>query len=138
MKYDWKCLLVLIPMIICAVIVIMDKKEPEQIPISVATETERKNYLLSVGWNGKQIDSQKVIIPEVIDENYQLYVSMQKQQHLPLTDYMGKEALIITYELKDSNLYAELLTVEGVLVGIQCYDPLQGITLDKNGKTFVG
>ena len=66
MKYDWKCLLVLIPVIICAVIIVMDKNEPQQLPISVATETERENYLLSLGWEGKQIDSQTITIPEVI------------------------------------------------------------------------
>lgn len=138
MKYDWKCLLVLIPVIICAVIIAMDKNEPEPLPISVQTETERKNYLLSMGWEGKQIDSQKVVIPEIPDENYQLYYSMQQEQHLPLANYMGNEAICYTYQLENSDLYAEMLTVEGVLVGVQYYDPLQGITLDKDGKPFTG
>ena len=136
MKYDWKCLLVLIPVIICAVIIATDKGEPQQPPVSVVTETERQKYLLSMGWDGKQIDSQKITIPQMIDENYQLYASMQKQQHLPLTDYLGKDATIVTYQLKESNLYAELLTCEGVLIGVQFYDPLQGIILDKDGKPF--
>lgn len=138
MKYNWKCWLVLIPVIICAVIIITDKNEPEQLPISVATESERENYLLSIGWEAKQIDSQKVIIPETPDDTYQLYFSMQKQQNLPLSDYMGNDATIYTYQLKDADFYAELLISEGVLVGVQFYDPLQGITLDKDGKPFSG
>ncbi len=138
MKYDWKCWLVLIPVIICAVIIITDKNKTEQLPISMATESERENYLLSIGWEGKQIDSQKVIIPETPDDTYQLYFSMQKQQSLPLSDYMGNDATIYTYQLKNSDFYAELLISEGVLVGVQFYDPLQGITLDKDGKPFNG
>ena len=138
MKYDWKCLLVLIPVIICAVIIVMDKNEPQQLPISVATETEREKYLLSLGWEGKLIDSQTITVPQFPDENYSLYYSMQQQQNLPLADFMGKEAVIATYELKNSNLFAELLTCEGVLIGVQFYDPLQAITLDKNGNPFNG
>ncbi len=138
MKYDWKCWLVLIPVLICAVIILTDKNEPEQTTISASTETERKNFLLSNGWEGKQIDSQKITVPEVIDENYSLYYAMQKQQNLPLPDYLGKEAVIYTYQLENSGLYAELLTSDGILIGVQYYDPLQGITLDKDGKIFTG
>ena len=138
MKCDWKCFLVLIPILVCAVIILTDKNEPQQPPISVATEAERKNYLLSAGWEGTQISSQNVTIPEIADETYSLYMALQEQQNLPLSDYMGKDAVICTYALKNSGLYAELLSVDGILVGVQYYDPLEGITLDKDGKTFTG
>jgi len=138
MKHYLKYLLILPPAVLCcfAVILSHQKKTPGTDTIRAAAEFDRRAWLVTQGWNAECISSRPVTVPYEITEDYQEYADLQILQRLPLTQYLGKHGVIYTYQLKDSDLYAELLTAEGVLIGAQCYDPENPQTLDMHGNLF--
>lgn len=105
--------------------------------IAAATEGERLEYLCTKGMQGTLLRVQPVRIPAENTGVYTVYWELQKSQQLPLSEYAGQQGTLYTYEIADKGLYAELLTVGGVLAGAQCYAPEEGVTLDMEGRPYV-
>lgn len=137
MKHCLKYILILPPIALCAAALILSHREqpPQTLTIPAAAEPERIAYLRSQGWEGELLSSQAVIVPQE-DAVYAEYAGLQRRQQLPLYAYTGKRAVVYTYALENTELYAELLTADGILIGAQCYSPEEHITLDIRGKTF--
>lgn len=105
---------------------------PSGIPAS--TPDERMVYLFTQGWKGEEIGSDEVVIPESTDVVYLDFAQLQKAQGLPLARYAGCRAMRYTYRLAQSDLYAELVCADGILVGAMCYDPAAGEMYTIQGK----
>lgn len=138
-KYS-KYLLILIPAAFCIIVLFLNQKQkaPAQ-QIRAATEFDRAAWLLTQGWQGELHSSRTVVIPaadpENPDQNYRNYVRLQARQNLPFADYAGTNGILYTYKLENSKLYAELLTADGILIGVQCYYPgADSETLDIQGN----
>lgn len=112
-------------------------KEPSTKQIAAATEGERLEYLCTKGLQGTLLRAQPVRIPAEGAGVYAVYWELQESQQLPLSEYAGQQGALYTYTIPDRGLYAELLTVGGVLAGAQCYAPEEGVTLDMEGKPYV-
>ena len=138
MKRIFRYLLVLPPAVLCMAAVILShrSREPQAVKIPASTEADRAAYLLSQGYEGEQINSRAVRIPQTTDGAYADYAALQIAQHLPLSDYAGERAVLYTYALVESELRAELLTADGILIGAQCYVPEDSVTLGMNGRPY--
>ncbi|MBE6876201.1 MAG: DUF4830 domain-containing protein [Ruminococcus sp.] len=135
-----KYLLILPPAVLCCVAVILShqKKAPATDEIRALTESDRSAWLMLQGWNGELLSSRPVTVPAEITEIYTDYASLQTLQRLPLMQYAGKHGILYTYQLENSDLYAELLTADGMLIGAQCYRPGDGITRNMHGNPVTG
>ena len=140
MKQYLKYLLILPPAILCGVAVILShqKKTPATDEIRAAAESDRSTWLMLQGWNAELISSRPVTVPAEITETYAEYAHLQILQRLPLMQYAGKHGVLYTYQLENSDLYAELLTADGMLIGAQCYRPDEGRTLSIHGTPVTG
>ena len=136
MKNYLKYLLILPPAVLCGVAVILShqKKTPATDEIRAVTESDRSAWLMLQGWNGELISFRPVTVPAEVTEPYQIYAGRQERQRLPLMQYAGKHGILYTYQLENSDLYAELLTADGILIGAQCYRPGEGKTLTMHGN----
>jgi hypothetical protein len=121
-----KYLLVLPPLVLCgAAICLCHRQSPVRKEITAATENDRTAWLALQGWEAELLTSEAVTIPTDFSGTYADYAAMQEQQQLPLSLYKGERAVRYTYLLKNTEpvLYAELLTAEGLLIGVQYYSP---------------
>ena len=136
MKNYLKYLLILPPAVLCGVAVILShqKKTPATDEIRAVTESDRSAWLMLQGWNGELISFRPVTVPAEVTETYQIYAGLQDRQRLPLMQYAGKHGVLYTYQLENSDLYAELLTADGILIGAQCYRSSEGKTLTMHGN----
>lgn len=135
MKNFLKYLLILPPALLCCIAVILShqKKQPAADQIQAATESDRSAWLMLQGWNGEFLYSRPVTVPEEFPESYAEYVNLQLRLRLPLEQYAGRHGVVYTYQLENSDLYAELLTADGMLIGAQCYYPEEHITRNMKG-----
>ena len=88
-----------------------------------ASDNDEKNieFLNEYGWEvtGECVEREKVEIPEVFDEVYSNYNSLQKFAGLDISDYKGKSAVRYTYivtnfpEETKEEIRANVLTVNG-------------------------
>lgn len=140
MKRCVKYLLILPPLFLCGLAVCLSHGDPAgtAAEIPAATEDERMRWLASQGLQAAPLRSQAVTVPSDLGGSYTCYAALQEHQQLPLAAYAGKTATCITYEVTDSEpqMYAELLTADGLLIGAQCYLPEEGVTLDMRGHAF--
>lgn len=136
MKRYLKYLLLLPPAVLCCAAVILShqKRMPAFETIPAAAEADRTEWLMLQGWNAEFFTSRLVTVPAEYNEICTDYTVLQTKLHLPFTQYAGKHGVLYTYRLENSELYAELLTADGILVGAQCYHPEQGKTLDMQGR----
>lgn len=125
--------LLLLPLI--GALLLFREKPPEPLTVPAGTEEERLCFLRSEGWEGTLLSEQPVIVPaeETVPA---AYAELQEVLGLPLEEFTGREAVIYTYSLRNTSICAELLTVDGILVGVQCYDPEVHVTLDLRGEPF--
>lgn len=135
MKNCLKYLLILPPALLCCIAVILShqKKAPPTDYIQAVTEADRSAWLMLQGWSGELLSSRPVTIPEEFPESCAEYTSLQLRLRLPLTEYAGAHGVVYTYKLENSDLYAELLTADGLLIGVQCYYPEEHITRNMKG-----
>lgn len=117
-----KYIFLLIPAAIIIAVVCCHQRTPALPSVPAATEEQRIAFLRSEGWEAAPIGTQAVTIPQP-DGIYADYAALQAQQQLPLTEYIGQPAMLYTYALSGTDLVAELLTADGILIGAQCYDP---------------
>lgn len=135
MKKYAKYTLLLMPAVLCASALIFHNRENpvEMRSIPAATEEERLAFLRSEGWEGALVSSQTVTIPAE-DSVFAEYADLQRKNLLPLENYTGTQGILYVYSLRNTELHAELLTADGMLIGAQCYDPELHTTLDMRGN----
>ena len=104
--------------------------------IPAATAEERQLYLFSQGHKCREETMQAVIVPDAADAVLSDYVSMQAEQGLPFADYAGQEAERYVCRLEQSELYAELLVCDGILIGAMCCDPAKHTMLRITGRPY--
>lgn len=135
-KKHLKYIFLLPPVLLCAAALALHCREtsPGSVPIAAASEEERIRYLRSEGWEGELLSAQAVTVPaeETVPE---AYAGLQRRQQLPLHEHAGTQGMVYLYSLRNSDLYAELLTADGILIGAQCFDPSVHVTLDIRGNT---
>ncbi|MBE6851629.1 MAG: DUF4830 domain-containing protein [Ruminococcus sp.] len=140
MKRRIKFIFIITPLLICALAVRLCRSNPssrmQKIP--AATETEQQQWLSEQGLQTEKISVQEVTIPHDLGENYMNYAALQEHQMLPLSEHAGSRAECITYEITNaaSQMYAELLVADGILIGAQCYAPENGVTLTMQGTPY--
>lgn len=137
MKCRPKYLVILVPVLLCAVLLLLycgkiREKEPMQ-EIAAATEAARQEFLCTKGLQGVPVSWKDAVIPEEFTGIYAEYAALQEMQLLPLRKYAGEEAVVYTYVLSEEGMYAELLTVNGILAGAHCYKPGEGKILNLQG-----
>ena len=136
MKY-LKYVLIMPPLLLClAALWWSHRNVPAEIP--AATETQRLQWLQAQGLAAEFLAFEMVEIPVDFSGNYADYAALQEMQEMPLADAAGKSGVLYTYQVADSEppLYAELLTADGILVGVQCYRPTESRTLTLWGEVF--
>ncbi len=140
MKRCVKYLLILPPLLLCGLALCLSHGSPvgTATEIPAATEDERIRWLASQGLRAELLGSQTVTVPLDFSGSYAGYAALQEHLQLPLAAYAGEAAACITYKITDSEpqMYAELLTANGLLIGAQCYLPEEGVTLDMQGHVF--
>ena len=85
-------------------------------PENVKTNDDRVAYLESCGWLvGEEAANQEDIrLPDVFDDSYEAYLTLQESQGFDLTQYAGKTIQRYTYAVKNfpglqENIWASLL-----------------------------
>ena len=102
--------------------------------IPAGTEEERMLYLFAQGFKGREQSAQEIIVPDCSDAVFADYAALQTAQGLPLEQCSGKPAVRYVYELEQTNLYAELLVADGMLIGAMCCNPAKHEILAISGK----
>lgn len=100
------------------------KKPPDGIP--AVTDTDRQIYLFTQGWKAEETCIREVCIPDADDPVFAEYAALQEQQGLPLAAFTGQTATRYTYRLAQSELCAELLCADGIVIGAARFDPATG------------
>lgn len=127
--------LILVGAAICAGLALF--RLPEQNDgIPAATAEERQIYLFSQGFKGREETAQEITVPDTEDAIFADYAALQEAQGLPLAAYAGQPAVQYVFRLEQSELYAELLVSDGILIGAMCCDPAKHTMLRINGKPF--
>ncbi len=104
--------------------------------IPAGTDAERLLYLFAQGHKGRETAAQEIVIPDADDPVFADYAAMQAEQGLPVTEYAGQPAVRYVYALEQSELCAELLVSDGVLVGAMCCDPSERTMRRISGKPY--
>lgn len=111
-------------------------KPAEVSGIPAGTEDERLLYLFSQGFKGRELSAQEIVVPELSDVVFADYAAMQEMQGLPVGAYCGRSAVRYVYELEQTELCAELLVADKVLIGAMCCDPGKHTMLTAAGEVY--
>ena len=97
-------------------------------PENVKTNDDRVAYLESCGWLvGEEAANQEDIrLPDVFDDSYEAYLTLQESQGFDLTQYAGKTIQRYTYAVKNfpglqENIWASLLLYQDQVIGGEVY-----------------
>ena len=97
-------------------------------PENVKTNDDRVAYLESCGWLvGEEAANQEDIrLPDVFDDSYEAYLTLQESQGFDLTQYAGKTIQRYTYAVKNfpglqENSWASLLLYQDQVIGGEVY-----------------
>lgn len=116
--------------VISAVILMPEKENPHKIPdnppIAAASVNQRLDYFASHGWEVEEIGAKNVTIPEDFSSVYEEYASLQDKQGLPLREYVGRDARLYVYEVKNYSpesrkMLAELLVCDDTAIASMVY-----------------
>lgn len=96
--------------------------------ISCKTAEERRGYLLSLGYEPDETETEKSItIPAEFNEVYTEYNEIQKKQGFNLEAFKGKQATLYTYKIlnyeDNPEVTANLIVYNGTLIGADLCDP---------------
>jgi hypothetical protein len=105
-------------------------------PIPAGSETERQLWLFGQGYKGREVSAQEIIVPAPEDPVFSDYAAMQTEQGFAPERYAGHSAVRYVYALEQTDLYAELLVSDGVLIGAMCCDPAEHTMRRMNGKPY--
>ena len=99
-------------------------------PKGVRSNEARIEYLSAYGWevSPEPIATQELLIPAEMDESYQEYLSLQRQQGFSLEKYAGKRVKRYTYEVYndpsgEEGVQANLLIHRNTVVGGEVLSP---------------
>ena len=116
---------VLIPLLIFSAVFISRTAENEKIVTkSGASAEQRAAFLKQYGWEVDFSDEtvKDTVIPNVFDNVYEAYNSIQVSQGFDLSEYKGKAVKL--YNIKVNNypknseyVYATLVVLDGVIIG---------------------
>ena len=110
-------------------------------PKGVRTAADRVEYLAAYGWEVAEtpVSTQELLIPEVFDESYQLYLQLQQEQGFDLEACAGKRVRRYTYEILyyptgETGGLVNLLICKKTVVGGEVLSPrLDGFLQGLNG-----
>lgn len=94
-------------------------------------ESARVFYLNTNGWDVDFVSEQIIIIPSKFSQTYEEYNELQKEQGYDLRQFMGKNATLYTYSVKnydeaESDVRASLLVCDKQIIGADLYLYEQG------------
>ena len=99
-------------------------------PKGVRSNEDRVEYLRSYGWEVKEepVATQELLIPREMDESYEEYLALQKEQGFDLEKYAGKRAKRYTYEITnypsgETGVQANLLICKNTVIGGEVLSP---------------
>lgn len=101
--------------------------------------TNRVAYLQQMGWTVAEqaASTQELLVPETLDESYDSYLALLRQQGFALEDYCGKHIQRYVYQITNhpsgrTDVQAVLLVCDDTLVGghVQAEDGSFVSTLD--------
>ena len=107
---------------VLALVFIPDKSEGETIPDSPAVAAASVAH----GWELEEIGAKNVTIPEDFSTVYEEYASLQDKQGMPLREYVGRNAQLYVYEVKNYSpesrkMLAELLVCDDTAIASMVY-----------------
>ncbi len=91
--------------------------------INASTDEQRRDYLLSHGWEtAEEYEEKELTVPERWNEVYIQYNEIQINQGFDLSDYKGKTVTLYTYTVTNydgasEGINADMLVCDGVLIG---------------------
>ncbi len=99
---------------------------PKSAPIAAASVSQRIDYFASHGWEVEEIAEKDVTIPEDFSAVYEEYASLQDKQGMPLRKYVGRNAQLYVYEVKNYSpesrkMLAELLVCDDTAIASMVY-----------------
>ena len=99
---------------------------PKSAPIAAASVSQRIDYFASHGWEVEEIAKKDVTIPEDFSAVYEEYASLQDKQGMPLREYVGRNAQLYVYEVKNYSpesrkMLAELLVCDDTAIASMVY-----------------
>ena len=115
-------------------------------PKGVKTNEDRIEYLASYGWQvaDQPLASQELLIPTEMDESYDEYLALQRQQGFDLEKYAGKRVKRYTYEITnypsgEQGVQANLLLYKNTVIGGEVLSPqldgfLHGLAMPQSGS----
>lgn len=99
-------------------------------PKGVKTNEDRVAYLEGYGWQVAEepLATEELLIPEVMDESYDNYLSLQTGQGFDLEKYAGKRVKRYTYEITnyptgETGVQANLMIYRNTVVGGEVLSP---------------
>lgn len=99
-------------------------------PKGIRSNEDRVEYLRSYGWEVKEepVATQELLIPREMDESYEEYLALQKEQGFDLEKYAGKRAKRYTYEITnypsgETGVQANLLICKNTVIGGEVLSP---------------
>lgn len=99
-------------------------------PKGIKTNEDRVEYLQSYGWEVAEepLATQELLIPEEMDDSYDEYLALQREQGFDLTKYAGKRVKRYTYEVTnyptgETGVQADLLIYKNTVIGGEVLSP---------------
>ena len=91
---------------------------------TMSTNAQRVEFLNQQGWIVKPdpVSKEEVVVPSVFDGIYADYVMLQQEQGFDLKKFMGKEAVVIKYQVLNypdypDNVIATMMLCDDRLIG---------------------
>ena len=96
----------------------------------IRSNEDRREYLQQLGWeiSPEPIATQELQIPNQMDDRYEEYLSLQRQQGFDLSNYAGKRVKRYTYEVYnypsgETGVQANLLMYRNTVIGGEVLSP---------------
>ena len=93
-------------------------------PQVIKSNEDRIEYLSSYGWqvSSEPLASQELLIPTEMDDTYDEYLALQKEQGFDLEKYAGKRVKRYTYEITnypsgEQGVQANLILYKNTVIG---------------------
>lgn len=91
---------------------------------NMGDNSHRVAYLQQLGWTVEEeaISTQELLVPETLDESYDAYLTLLREQGFALEDYCGKHIQRYVYQITNypsgrTDAQAVLLVYDGTLAG---------------------
>ena len=99
-------------------------------PKGIKSNEDRIEYLSAYGWqvSPEPLASQELLIPTEMDDSYDEYLTLQKEQGFDLEQYAGKRVKRYTYEITnypsgEQGVQANLLLYKNTVIGGEVLSP---------------